>query len=45
MMGSGRWFHPGLEPKLFMDEGYEWALNELENTIINKTLDSIVKSL
>lgn len=45
MMGSGRWFHPGIEPKLFLDEGYEWALNELENTIINKTLDSIIKSL
>lgn len=45
MMGSGRWFHPGISPKLLIDEGYEWALGELENTIITKTLDSIIKAL
>jgi hypothetical protein len=39
MKGTGRWTHPGLEPKRFLDEGFEWAKKEWERilpTILEK---------
>lgn len=31
--GTGAWVHPGMEAKHFMDEAYEWALNQWEQVI------------
>lgn len=31
--GQGRWIHPGLEPKHFFEEAFEWALEEWEKNV------------
>jgi hypothetical protein len=31
--GTGKWVHPGIKAKKFMDEGYDWALREWEDKI------------
>jgi hypothetical protein len=41
MKGQGRWVHPGLEPKKFLDEAAEWALKEFEGRIRDKILISV----
>ncbi len=33
MKGTGRWFHPGVEAKHFMDEALDWAKKEFEKTM------------
>lgn len=39
--GTGRWIHPGLEAKKFLDEAAKWALEEFENRIRNQILLSV----
>jgi hypothetical protein len=39
--GSGRWVHPGLKPKKFLDEAYEWALQQWETKIKDQILDEL----
>ncbi len=44
MKGSGRWFHPGLQPMHFFDEAEQWALTEWEKMkpdIIQQVIDSL----
>lgn len=36
--GTGRWVHPGLQPRLFMDEGYRWALEQWSQKIAPEIL-------
>lgn len=31
---QGRWFHPGLEPKLFFDKAFQWAMTHWETDIL-----------
>lgn len=42
MKGQGRWVHPGLEAKKFLDEAADWALKEFENRIRDQILISVV---
>lgn len=42
MKGSGRWVHPGLEAKKFLDEAAEWALKEFETRIKDQILVSVI---
>jgi len=42
MKGQGRWVHPGLEAKKFLDEAAEWALKEFETRIKDQILISVV---
>lgn len=37
--GSGKWVHPGLKPRLFMDETAEWAMK-----VWDKLRDEVLKS-
>lgn len=32
--GTGKWFHPGTEPKKFLDRALEWAMNTWESEIL-----------
>lgn len=32
--GSGRWHHPGLEPRHFFPEAYTWAVSQYQNKIV-----------
>jgi len=41
--GTGKWVHPGLEPKNFLDEGAEWALKEWEDKIAPMVLDYVIQ--
>ena len=44
MKGTGRWFHPGLQPKLFFNEAQQWAIDEWEKMkgdVIQQVIDSI----
>jgi hypothetical protein len=41
MMGTGRWTHPGIEAKKFLDKAYEWAMKEWETKVRDEVLDSI----
>lgn len=43
--GSGKWVHPGLEAKLFLDEAAEWAQKEFEGKIREGILVSLTKNL
>lgn len=43
--GSGRWVHPGLEAKHFMDEAAEWAQKEFEERIRDQIIVSLTKKL
>jgi hypothetical protein len=45
MKGSGRWVHPGLEAKKFLDEAAVWALKQWEEKIKDKFIVSVTKSL
>lgn len=42
--GTGRWTHPGLDAKKFLDEAAEWAMKQFEDKIKDKLLISIEKS-
>lgn len=44
MKGQGRWIHPGLEAKRFLDEAATWALAEFEKHIKDQILVSVTKS-
>lgn len=39
--GQGRWVHPGLEAKKFLDEAAKWALEEWETKMRDQVLKSI----
>jgi hypothetical protein len=39
--GTGRWVHPGFEPKKFLQEGYEWALKEWNDKILPQILETL----
>lgn len=39
--GQGRWVHPGLQAKKFLDEAAQWALKEFEAKIKNQVLISV----
>lgn len=45
MKGSGRWVHPGLEAKLFLDEAAEWALKQWESKIRDQLIVAVTKNL
>ncbi len=45
MKGTGRWVHPGLEPKRFLDEAADWALRQWEEKIKEKIFISVQKGL
>lgn len=32
--GTGKWFHPGVQPKHFMDKALEWAMRTWESEIL-----------
>jgi hypothetical protein len=36
---SGKWIHPGLEPKKFLDRAGDWALKEWEEKILPEILE------
>jgi hypothetical protein len=40
--GTGRWFHPGLEPVKFLDQAFDWAMKEWETKIKPALMDAIV---
>lgn len=40
--GTGKWDHPGLEGKHFLDEAYEWALKEWEEKLLPQIIKSVV---
>ena len=42
MKGQGRWVHPGLEAKKFLDEAADWALKEFETRIKDQILISVI---
>jgi hypothetical protein len=44
MAGKGRWIHPGLEAKRFLDEAAHWALREFEERIKDQILIEVTKS-
>lgn len=39
--GTGRWVHPGFEPKKFLQEGYEWALKEWNDKILPQIMETL----
>jgi hypothetical protein len=43
--GTGRWVHPGLDPKKFLDETADWALRQWEDKVKQKVLESIEKAI
>lgn len=43
--GTGRWVHPGLQPKKFLDEAAEWALKEWEEHVQVKLTTAVSKSI
>jgi hypothetical protein len=43
--GTGRWTHPGLEPKRFLDEAFDWALDQWEHRIKPQVAAKIADSL
>ena len=42
--GTGRWTHPGLEAKKFLDDAYDWAVEQWEQKIKKDLFVSIDKS-
>lgn len=40
-MGSGKWVHPGIEAKKFMDEAFEWAQKEWAEKIAPEVYNQI----
>lgn len=45
MKGQGRWVHPGLEAKKFLDEAANWAMKEFETKIRDQILVSVIGGL
>lgn len=45
MKGSGRWVHPGLEPRKFMDEAYTWALGQWEQKIAPEIMAQLAREV
>lgn len=43
--GSGKWCHPGLVPKKFLDEAAAWALREFETKIQKQLIAEVTKSI
>ena len=43
--GTGRWVHPGLEAKNFMDEAVDWAEDEWKNKIRDQILADLIRKL
>jgi hypothetical protein len=43
--GQDRWKHPGLAPKLFLDEAADWALRQWDQRIRDQVLASVVGDL
>lgn len=43
--GQGRWIHPGLQARKFLDEAVDWALREWETKIKDSVLDQVLNSL
>ena len=43
--GTGRWVHPGLQPKNFLDEAVTWALKQWEEKIQQKLSVAVAKSI
>jgi len=42
MKGSGRWVHPGIEAKKFMDEAFVWAVEHWEKEIAPGVIDEVM---
>jgi hypothetical protein len=45
MKGTGRWVHPGLEPRKFMDETFTWAVKEWETKMQPEILQQLKNGL
>lgn len=43
--GTGRWVHPGLEPRKFMDDAFSWALAQWEEKVKPRVLEEIVRAV
>lgn len=43
--GTGKWVHPGVEARKFMDEGFSWAVKEWEQKIAPEILSRIAGSI
>lgn len=43
--GTGRWVHPGLEAKNFMNQAFDWAVKEWETKIGPETAAAVVSQL
>ncbi len=39
--GTDRWVHPGVEPKKFMDEAYNWAMAQWADRIVPDLLEKV----
>jgi hypothetical protein len=40
-LGTGRWFHPGLESTHIMEDAYAWALKEVDTNIMPSVIKQI----
>ncbi len=45
MRGSGRWVHPGIAAKKFMDDAFGWAIHHWETVIAPSVVDEVMGSL
>jgi hypothetical protein len=43
--GSGKWVHPGLAPRNFMEDAYTWALAEWTNKIGPETVERVLSEI
>jgi hypothetical protein len=43
--GSGRWVHPGIEARHFMDKAFDWAVKEWESKIGPETAAAVVQGI
>lgn len=43
--GTGKWVHPGIEARKFLDEAYIWALQKWEHEVAPEVLDAITKQI
>lgn len=39
--GTGKWIHPGIEARKFIDEAFKWAVNEWETKIAPEVLNAV----
>jgi hypothetical protein len=44
-IGSGKWIHPGIPPKLLFDKTAEWAIDEFKNKIGPMILDKLAREV